>query len=135
MLTYAANPANILSSPAADLIKQIPAQWDETIVLPGSEIGEIAAFARRKGKDWFVAVMNGNAPKKIKIALDFLKKGDSAVASPGTAGTAAAAKAVIVKDSPGNPASLQLEDASFTASDIIDLDLEAGGGYLVLLKN
>jgi len=130
MLTYAANPANILSSPAADLIKQIPAQWDETIVLPGSEIGEMAAFARRKGKDWFVAVMNGNAPKKIKIRLDFLKVGDS----PGAAGTAAA-KAVIVKDSPGNPASLKMENASFTASSTIDLDLEAGGGYLALLKN
>src|SRR5207248_411343 len=29
------------------LMKAIPAAWDETVVLPLSEIGEVAAFARR----------------------------------------------------------------------------------------
>ena len=119
MLTYAANPASLLSNPAVNVIKDIPAQWDETIVLPGSEIGEMAAFARRKGTQWFVAVMNGNAPRKIKIPLRFLK------------GVAAG---VVVKDTPGDPAALQLEQRTFSPSDIIDLDLEAGGGYLVELK-
>jgi alpha-glucosidase len=37
-------------------MKDIPAVWDETIVLPGSEIGELAAYARRKGNNWFVAL-------------------------------------------------------------------------------
>jgi alpha-glucosidase len=119
MLTYAANPASLLSNPAVNVIKDIPAQWDETIVLPGSEIGEMAAFARRKGTQWFVAVMNGNAPRKIKIPLRFLK---------------GAATGVVVKDTPGDPAALQLEQRTFKPSDIIDLDLEAGGGYLVELK-
>jgi hypothetical protein len=31
-------------------IKSIPSTWDETHVLPFSEIGEVAAFARRHGK-------------------------------------------------------------------------------------
>jgi alpha-glucosidase len=124
MLTYAANPETILSNPAVDLIKKIPAQWDETVVLPGSEIGEMAAYARRKGNDWFVAVMNGNAPKKIKISLSFLKRG-----SPATV------RATIIKDAPGDPASLQKAEATFTAADTIELDLEAGGGYLALIKN
>jgi len=119
MLTYAANPENLLANPAVNIIKEIPAEWDETIVLPGSEIGEIAAFARRKGDKWFVAVMNGTAPRKIKISLSFLK-------SP--------AAATIVKDTPGNPAAEQLEQASFKPASTVELDLEAGGGYLIMLK-
>ena len=119
MLTYAANPANLLANPAVNIIKDIPAQWDETIVLPGSEIGELAAFARRKGSQWFVAVMNGAAPRKIKISLNFLK-----------APTAAA----MVKDTPGNPAAVQMEQGSFKPSDTVDLDLAPGGGFLMQLK-
>jgi alpha-glucosidase len=119
MLTYAANPANLLANPAVNIIKDIPAQWDETIVLPGSEIGELAAFARRKGSQWFVAVMNGTTPRKIKISLNFLK---------------VPAAASIIKDVPGNPATVQLEQASFKPIDSVDLDLEAGGGYLMQLK-
>lgn len=118
MLTYAANPESILSNPAVAIIKKIPADWDETRVLPGSEIGEMAAFARRKGNDWFLAVMNGNAPKKIRIALNFLTT--SATAS-------------IVKDQPGDPAALKMDSLSVTPADTLDLDLEAGGGYLMYL--
>ena len=47
LLVYAAHPRSILSNPAVDMIKSIPSVWDETIVLPPSEIGEIAVFARR----------------------------------------------------------------------------------------
>ena len=47
MLTYAANPEKLLASPAADIIRNIPSAYDETIVLPGSEIGELARLLRR----------------------------------------------------------------------------------------
>src|SRR5688572_22009096 len=76
LLTYAASPANILANPAVEVIKHIPAVWDETIVLPQSAIGELAAFARRKGNTWFVAVMNGASPTKLTIPLRFLKTGN-----------------------------------------------------------
>ena len=46
LLVYAAHPRNILANPSVDMIKSIPSVWDETIVLPPSEIGEIAVFAR-----------------------------------------------------------------------------------------
>ncbi len=44
LLTYGAHPKTILANPAVEMIKSIPATWDETIVLPVSEIGEVAAF-------------------------------------------------------------------------------------------
>ena len=125
MLTYGANPENLLSSPAVEIIKKIPADYDETIVLPGSEIGEMAAFARRKGNDWLLAVMNGSTPKKIRISLAFLRK------------TAAGnhVDALMAKDIPGNPADLKMETADLSAADTLDLDLAAGGGYLALLHS
>jgi len=59
LLVYVAHPANILANPTADVVKSIPSVWDETVVLPISQIGEVAAFARRKGDTWFLAVTNG----------------------------------------------------------------------------
>jgi alpha-glucosidase len=53
LLTYAAHPTNLLNHPAVEMIKSIPAVWDETRVLSMSEIGELAAFARRTGRTWF----------------------------------------------------------------------------------
>lgn len=59
----AENPVTLLNDPVykpvLPLLKTLPVTWDETIVLPGSRIGELAAFARRAGKDWYIAVING----------------------------------------------------------------------------
>lgn len=120
LLTYAANPENILSNPAADIIKSIPAVWDETIVLPGSAIGELAAFARRKGNTWFVAVMNGVGERSLKIPLGFLGKGSY--------------KALIAGDDAGNPAAVNMQQATYKNSDTITLTLQSGGGYIVRLE-
>lgn len=69
----AENPEILLNHPSVKdslpLIKQIPAVWDETIVLPGSEIGELAIMARRKGNDWYVGVLNGGERKTVEIDL------------------------------------------------------------------
>ena len=119
LLTYAANPATILSNPAADIIKNIPAVWDETIVLPGSAIGELAAYARRKGNNWFIAVMNGVQPAHIKIPLTFLKQTNY--------------KAMIVKDDATNAASVITEHATYTSKDAIELSLTSGGGFIAQL--
>jgi alpha-glucosidase len=116
LLTYAANPENILSDPAVAVIRDIPAVWDETIVLPESAIGELAAYVRRKGNKWFVAVMNGATPKKLAIPLHFLQSGKY--------------KTIAVKDDDNNAASVMVEHKICTKKDIIELELVAGGGYL-----
>ncbi|MBO9198866.1 MULTISPECIES: glycoside hydrolase family 97 protein [Niastella] len=116
LLTYAANPGNIESNPAVVVIKDIPAVWDETIVLPESAIGELAAYVRRKGSKWFVAVMNGATPKKLTIPLGFLQSGKYNVNE--------------VKDDGNNAASVVVEHKSYTKKNFIELELVAGGGYL-----
>ena len=120
LLTYAASPENLLANPAVDVIKAIPSTWDETIVLPGSEIGEMAAYARRKGDTWFIAIMNGPVNKTISIPLNFLKSGNSY-------------KTVIVRDT-NDPGALTIERTSHKCTDAIDLQLSSGGGYVAMFS-
>jgi alpha-glucosidase len=121
MLTYAANPENILSNPAVDVIKEIPATWDETIVLPQSEIGELAAYARRKGNTWFVAVMNGVNEKSFTIPLTFLKRGVTY-------------SSTIIKDQLNNPAAVVVDHEQHTSDDQVVIALGSGGGYVAMFK-
>ena len=74
-LCYADHPTNYLNNPALDVMKAIPSVWDETVVLPGSEIGKCAAFARRSGKTWFIGVINGGETTTLDFPLDFLGRG------------------------------------------------------------
>jgi alpha-glucosidase len=116
LLTIAANPQSILDNPAVDVIKAIPAVWDQTIVLPDSEIGELAAYARRTGQEWFLAVMCGPQPKTIRVPLSFLGDGDY--------------KATLVRDAKDNPAAVEVEKATLNRNGSLDLQLGAGGGFV-----
>ena len=116
LLTFAANPQSILSNPARKMIESIPSTWDETIALPSSAIGQIAAFARRKGNTWFVAVDNGPAPRKLKISLSFLGEGTY--------------QAQLVGDVVGTPAAVEIKSAQMKRSDVLNLDLASGGGFI-----
>jgi alpha-glucosidase len=73
------NPENIFEpklSGIVELLKELPVTWDETIVLPGSKIGVLAAMARRKGDVWYIAVINGTNTKcNYDLAFPFLKNG------------------------------------------------------------
>ena len=116
LLTYGANPSNILANPSCDMIKSIPSVWDETIVLPPSEIGELAVFARRSGKTWFLAIMNGTETKKIKIPLTFLGKGDY--------------RTSLVRDNQDATAAQTTLDTPLSGSNSLTVDLHEGGGFV-----
>ncbi len=74
-LCYGGHPRDYLANPARDILSAIPAVWDETRVLSGSEPGKLIAMARRSGDRWFVAAINGADAKTLDIPLDFLGKG------------------------------------------------------------
>ena len=75
-LCFGDYPQNYLDNPSVELIKAMPAEYDETRILPGSEIGKCVVVAKRKGRDWFVAVENGAEERRIVINLDFLGAGN-----------------------------------------------------------
>lgn len=115
VLTYAASPQHLLENPGVDIIKSIPAIWDETIVLQPSAIGELAVFARRKGNTWFLAVMNGTESKNIQIPLKFLKE---------------TAKCTSISDDGDNSGSLKTGSSTAKPTDVLSLNLGIGGGYV-----
>ena len=114
--TLAANPQTILTNPAVDLIKSIPSVWDETVVLPDSEIGDVAAYARRRGDTWFLAVMNGPAERSLQIPLSFLTAGEY--------------QATMVRDDHANSAAVRIERATVSRADTVKMQLNGGGGFI-----
>jgi len=116
LMIYGAHPKNILDNPAADLIKSIPSVWDETIVLPQSEIGELAAFARRNGDVWFVGVMNGLTGRTIHVPLNFLRAEEY--------------RATLVRDQQTEPAAVKMEELSVSSKATLSIRMRAGGGFV-----
>ncbi|MDR1810277.1 MAG: glycoside hydrolase family 97 protein [Prevotella sp.] len=58
-----------LVRPALDLIKAVPAVWEQTIVLPQTELGKTAVAARRSGTDWYIYALNGT-DKERGLTID-----------------------------------------------------------------
>ncbi len=116
LLTMAAHPQAVLDNPAVDVIKSIPAVWDETIVLPGSEIGELAIFARRTGQTWFLAVMSGPEARTIQVPLSFLGDGQY--------------KASLVRDNKEKADAVVLENRTIGRGDTLTIEMTNGGGFV-----
>ncbi len=116
VITYAANPSNLLANPCSEMIKSIPPVWDETIVLPPSEIGELAVYAQRKGDTWFLSALNGLKGRTLSIKLSFLGEG--------------VYRSYNLKDNPGNPADALISEGVAGREDTIEVQLVAGGGYM-----
>jgi alpha-glucosidase len=115
LLVFAAHPANLLANPTVDLVKSIPSVWDETVVLPVSQIGEVAAFARRKGDTWFLAVNNGPVAKTVRVDLSFLGQGSY--------------KSMLLRDT-GEAAAVKIEHLTARSGDALYIDLRSGGGFV-----
>jgi alpha-glucosidase len=116
LLTYGAHPGTLLQHPAVDVIKSIPSVWDETIALPISEIGEIAAFARRRGDRWFLAILNGPAAKTVDVPLSFLGPGKY--------------NAVLVRDAATAADAVDIGDGAYGRGQSLRIALQAGGGFI-----
>jgi alpha-glucosidase len=116
VITYAATPSHILENPCCEMIKSIPSVWDETIVLPPSEIGELAVYAQRKGTTWFLSVINGLQAKTIKIRLSFLGMGNY--------------DTLVLNDNPENMAAAVVSHGSANRNETVDINLGEGGGFM-----
>jgi alpha-glucosidase len=119
LLVYGAHPATLLANPASEMIKSIPSTWDETIVLPPSEIGELALFARRSGTTWFVAAMNGPEARTVKLDLGFAR--------------AERYDVLIVRDRLADAAGVAVERRTFDGRETLELPMRGAGGFVVRL--
>jgi len=115
---FGAHPQSMLDNPCADIIKTLPTVWDETVVLPCSEIGRIAAFARRKGETWYLAVLNGPEAQAVQLPLSFLTDGLWYDAS-------------VVNDNAAKPDAVKRDHAFCRNTDSFTARMRGGGGFVV----
>lgn len=67
-------PAQYGGEPEFEFFERVPTVWSETRVLDGA-IGEYAVIARRKGAEWYVGCLTNEAPRTLRLPLDFLGEG------------------------------------------------------------
>ena len=119
-LCYGVDPEQLLANPACDMVKSIPAVWDETIVLPGSEIGQMVLFARRKGDVWFVAgICNSAAGAQAAVDLTFLGDGGY--------------RCDMLSDDPASQQALKQHTSETTRAGGLSVGLNVGGGFVARL--
>lgn len=114
------DPRHYLSSDAVEVVQALPAVWNETIVLPLSEIGEQAAFARRHENDWFIGVINDQMPRREMVSLKFLRNKRY--------------KLVELADNPERNDAFVRNERTVTPNDSLTLPLGKDGGYVAWLK-
>jgi alpha-glucosidase len=100
------------------LIKSIPPVWDETIVLPPSEIGQLAIYARRSGDIWFLAVLCGVEARTIHVPLSFLGAGSY--------------QSMLIRNSGSGPDAEEIEQPSLRPEDSLTINLRSGGSFIGL---
>jgi len=108
------------NSPQRELMRALPVAWDETRVLPGAKIGEYAPFARRKGKGWWVAILNGNNERSANLNLDFLGEGPY--------------EATLISDVASANDAWKVERKTLKKGDRLTLHLRASGGFVAWIR-
>jgi alpha-glucosidase len=114
------HPRDYVANPARDVLSAIPAVWDETRVLNGSEPGKVVAVARRSGTEWFIAVINGGEATSLDIPLGFLRDGNW--------------KAIRLYDTKDKPDAWDRQDGATNKADHIQLNLLPRGGFVAWLR-
>jgi alpha-glucosidase len=134
---YSAHPANIMANPSVDVLKKIPSVWDETVVLPVSELRQVAAFARRSGNTWVVAITNGPTARNVQVNLaEILSRAQAAQTGQEEqprGGRGAVYRATLLRDT-NEPAVLKVEHLTLSSRDTLSIDLRSGGGFVAMLQ-
>jgi len=115
-LCFGGDPQSYIDNPARDVLTAISPVWDQTLVLAGSEPGKVVAEARRSGRQWFVAVINGGDATTLDIPLNFIGAG--------------LWRAIQLRDSKEKPDAWDRQDGSATRNDHIRLKIAPRGGFV-----
>ncbi len=140
---YAEHPKtmlnNVILKDALSVMKAIPTVWDETIVLPGSDIGDLAAFARRSKDVWFIGILNGSDSRMYKLDMGFLLAGDyEAVTANDNVQTKPVRLADVGVNKNGRRKQwttaipFKVENLSVTHSQCLNVEMAKGGGFVAM---
>lgn len=111
---------------AFQFIKDVPADWEESIALSG-EVGEFLVIARkdRNSDDWYIGAHTNEETRKVSTSLDFLKDDTKYLAQIYRDGENA--------DFDKNPYDIIIEQREVTSKDTLSFDLGRSGGAAIRL--
>ena len=116
------DPAAYRGQPGLAFLQQVPTSWDETHVING-KIGQYITIARRSGTDWYLGAMTDRTPRKIRIPLAFLGRGQY--------------EADIYQDGPDadrRPVEVTIHRTNVAADSTLSVRLAEGGGLAVWFR-
>ena len=120
-------PENYVARPDAfRFIRDVPADWGETVALAG-EVGEYVVIARRErgSDDWYIGAITDEQRRQIDLDLSFLDEDGRYDAEIYVDGADAHWES--------NPYSLVIEEGQVTSTDRLPLQLAPGGGAAIRL--
>ena len=126
------SPLQLFSGNLSDAVQEpklmrflgsLPTTWDDTKVIEAA-FSDHVVIARRKGDDWYLAAMNDWDAKTFHIPLAFLGDGkyDTQIFRDGI-------------NADRNPSDYQIESRSVTHTDMLDIHLAPGGGFLAHFRS
>ena len=74
LMAVAGSPEAYLRQKDFELVKAVPASWDETRFING-QIGEYVTVARRRGREWYLGSITNGLAREIEVPLAFLGEG------------------------------------------------------------
>ena len=102
-----------------EFLEEVPTAWDDVALLK-AEPGDCVVIARRSGRRWFLGGMNDEAPRPVKLALDFLEQGISY-------------RVTLFTDVPGSR-DARREVIPATSAGVLDVTLEPRGGLAAIIE-
>ena len=115
------HPEDYQRSPFVKFMRTVPLVWDETRVLPSSEIGRWVALARRSGENWHVAVINcDSTARNWRAPCDFLGRGGYT--------------ATFYTDDPSRPDGVSVQTSQrLNRRGTLSAGLPSGGGFIACI--
>jgi len=118
---------NYEGQPAFQFIRDVPVDWERTVVLD-ARIGDYVVVARqeRGGPDWYVGAITDEEARTLEIPLSFLSEGESYVAE-------------IYADGEGahwlhEPLPIEISEQGVNAETTLTLSLAPGGGQAIRIR-
>ena len=111
---------------AFQFIKDVPVDWDSTVVLNG-EIGQYITIARkdRNSRDWYIGSITNEIQRSFKINLSFLDDGkyQATIYSDGK-----------IANWESDPFDIEISQQYLSKKDRVIMKLAEGGGQAIKLK-
>jgi alpha-glucosidase len=116
---------NYEGHPALEFIREVPVNWDRSIVLNGA-IGDYVTIARQNGDHWYIGSITDENQRRLEVPFGFLDRDKKYLCRSFIDGRDAHWKT--------QPLDIKIGRMLVDYTDTLTFDLAAGGGQAMILQ-